>query len=48
MSENSIPTVLGKEQGFPGIGPPPLFGLLWLASELSWHLYVTSHADVLK
>ena len=43
MSENSIPTVLGKREGFPGIGPPPL-----LASELSWYLYVTSHADALK
>ena len=37
MSGRIIPTISGKGQGFPGIGPLRAFGLLWLASELSWH-----------
>ena len=35
MRGRTIPTISEKWQRFPGIGP--LFGLLWLASELSWH-----------
>ena len=36
----SIPAILGKGWGFPGIGPLPTFWPLWLALELSWHLWV--------
>ena len=39
MSEMIIPIILGKGQGFP-----PLFGFLWLVSELSQHWWV-SHLD---
>ena len=30
MSGRIIPVVWGKGQRFPGIGPLPTFGLLWL------------------
>ena len=39
MSEMIIPIILGKGQGVP-----PLFGFLWLVSELSQHWWV-SHLD---
>ena len=38
MRGRTIPAISEKGQRFPRIGP--LFGLLWLASELSWHRWV--------
>lgn len=44
-----ISIILGKGQGFPGIGSLPLFGFLWLVSELSQHWWVChSDANVLQ
>ena len=40
MSGRNILATLGKEWGFPGIGPPPTFWPLWFALELSRHLWV--------
>ena len=51
MSRGIIPTTLGKGQGFLGVGPlPTFFGLLWLALELAWHLWMChlTYADVLQ
>ena len=48
MSGRIIPAISGKGQRFPGIGPPPTFGFLWLASELSWCLWVCHLANALQ
>ena len=37
MIGRSIPVVLEKGWGFQGIGPHPLFDILWSSLEPSWH-----------
>ena len=44
MSGRIIPTIWGRGRDFQELGHCPLFNLLWLASGLSWHLWVC-HLD---
>ena len=49
MKGKNIPTILGKEQRFPGFGAPLIFGISWSASELPWHMCLCHlDADVLQ
>ena len=50
MNGKNIPTISGKGQRFPGVGPLLTFDFLGSALELSWHWWMChlAYANVLQ